>query len=177
MTRDREVLSLEPIADEPEVGRWLSALEDCRRDTLRELEPVTDAMIDVEPAGVDPIGTLLYHVALIEADWLLSDVLGPETTVPSWLEELLPLPDRDEDGRLTRLKGEDLVTHLGRLERIRAFLIEQMTPMSLEDFHRLRARESWDVSAAWVVHHLLQHEAEHRSQIAWTRDAVAAADT
>lgn len=32
----RKTLALVPIADDPEVGRWLAALEDCRRDTLRE---------------------------------------------------------------------------------------------------------------------------------------------
>lgn len=42
----RERLTLEPIADAPEVGRWLSALEDGRRDTLRELDTVTSEMLD-----------------------------------------------------------------------------------------------------------------------------------
>jgi hypothetical protein len=45
----RERLVLEPIADDPEIGRWLAALEDGRRDTLRELEGVTPAMIDWYP--------------------------------------------------------------------------------------------------------------------------------
>ncbi|HET6648564.1 MAG TPA: hypothetical protein VFH79_00215 [Candidatus Limnocylindria bacterium] len=38
---DRERLILEPLADDPEVGRWLAALEDARRDTLAELRGVT----------------------------------------------------------------------------------------------------------------------------------------
>ena len=41
---ERELLILEPIADAPEVGRWLSALDDGRVDTLRELDDVTDAI-------------------------------------------------------------------------------------------------------------------------------------
>jgi len=35
METEREVLALEPMADDPEVGRWLSAMEDARRDTLK----------------------------------------------------------------------------------------------------------------------------------------------
>jgi hypothetical protein len=36
-------------------------------------------------------------------------------------------------------------------------------------FHAPRVRERYDVSPAWVVHHLLQHESEHRSEIGWPR--------
>lgn len=42
--------------------------------------------------------------------------------------------------------------------------------MSVADFHTVRVCERYDVSPAWVLHHLLQHEAEHRSHIAWLRD-------
>lgn len=64
---DREVLSLEPIADVPEVGRWLSTMEDARRDTLKEVEGIPDEALDWEPdRRTNTIGTLLYHVALIE---------------------------------------------------------------------------------------------------------------
>ena len=40
MGPEREQLTLDPIADAPEVGRWLAAMQDARRDTLRELEGV-----------------------------------------------------------------------------------------------------------------------------------------
>jgi hypothetical protein len=30
--------------------------------------------------------------------------------------------------------------------------------MSADDFHAPRVRERYDVSPAWVLHHLLQHE-------------------
>ncbi len=41
--------------------------------------------------------------------------------------------------------------------------------MSLDDFRRARNLERYDVTPAWVVHHLLQHEAEHRGEIATIR--------
>ena len=37
--------------------------------------------------------------------------------------------------------------------------------MTREDFHRPRILERYNVSPAWVIHHLIQHEAEHRGQI------------
>src|SRR5215216_4879 len=118
MAADREVLSLEPIADDPEVGRWLAAMEDARRDTLRELTGVTDDVVDRRPPGDDnSIGTLLYHVALIEADWLLDDIF--ELTDP-WPDDLLPLADRDDEGRLFQAGGQTLQQHLDRLAAVRA---------------------------------------------------------
>src|SRR5207249_12325404 len=116
------------------------------------------------------IGTLLYHVALIEADWLLDDVLeGPAP--PQWLTELLPFSDRDEGGLLTKTAGMTLRQHLDRLAGFRSWLLEEIGAMSGEDCHRTRSRERYDVSPDWVVHHLLQHEAEHRSQIAGLRQS------
>jgi uncharacterized damage-inducible protein DinB len=174
VAREREVLALEPMADDPEVGRWLSALEDARRDTLREVDGLSHEALDRRPEGeANSIGTLLYHVALIEADWLLTDILGPESA-PPWPHELLPWGDRDPKGELTDIEGISLDLHLERLDAVRSLVHQYVRPMPASDFHRLRARTEWDVSPAWVIHHLLQHEAEHRSQIAWLKGANAA---
>jgi uncharacterized damage-inducible protein DinB len=170
---EREVLALEPQALDPEVGRWLSAMEDARRDTLRELDGLPDEALDWRPdAGANTIGTLLYHIALVEADWLLTDILGPDGGA-LWPHGLLPFDDRDPDGLLTAVEGEALERHLERLRAVRSLFLDHMRPMTGQDFHRLRSRERYDVAADWVLHHLLQHEAEHRAQIAALRDARA----
>lgn len=167
---EREVLSLEPIADVPEVGRWLSAMEDARRDTLKEVEGVPDEALDWEPdVRTNTMGTLLYHVALIEDDWLFVDTLESPAHAKR-RTDLFPYPDRVEGDRLAPVTGFTLAEHLERLEIVRSILLELLSPMTLEDFHRLRALERYDVSPAWVLHHLLQHEAEHRSHLAWVRD-------
>ena len=169
----KERLTLEPIADDPEVGRWLAALEHARRDTLHELENVSPQMVDWYPdAPLNSIGSLLYHVALIEADWLLDDIFGvplSESELAPWF----PLADRDSGGQLTDVTGESLAVHLRRLAAVREDLIERLSPMSVDDFHTPRARERYDVSPAWVVHHLLQHESEHRAEIGWVKRHVA----
>jgi len=168
--KPRERLALDPIADDPEVGRWLSALEDGRRDTLRELERVTPEMLDWYPnAPLNSIGTLLYHVALIEADWVITEILELTETPPE-IERLLPWAARDDDRNLSRIDGQDLATHLDRLQGVRDFVLHRLRPMSNEEFHRIRELEPYDVAPDWAIHHILQHEAEHRSHIAWLRD-------
>jgi uncharacterized damage-inducible protein DinB len=168
---DRKTFVLEPIADDPEVGRWLAALEDARRDTIGELSGVTSELLDWRPdAPLNSIGTLLYHIAVIETSWLLDDIFEGELG-PEWLQSLLPFSDRDDGGRLIQVDGVPIAAHLERLSAIRQYLLERLRPMSNGDFHRIRHLESYDAAPDWVLHHLLQHEAEHRSQIAWLRDS------
>jgi hypothetical protein len=129
----REVLILEPIADHSEVRRWLSAMEDAMRDTLRELEGVTDDMVDRRVVDeLNTIGTLLYHIALVEADWLLDDILGERS---DWPTDLLPYGDRDPKGVLTEVSGFSLSVHVERLAAVRELLLTRLRPMSTEDFH------------------------------------------
>src|SRR5690349_10412529 len=165
----RRRLTLEPIADDPEVGRWLAALEDGRRDTLKELESVSAEMVDWYPdAPLNSIGSLLYHIALIEADWVATEILEL-TETPAGLAALLPWPDREPDKHLSRIDGQSLGDHRARLEGVRQWALSQLRPLSNEDFHRVRGLEQYDVAPDWVIHHLLQHEAEHRAHIAWLR--------
>jgi hypothetical protein len=168
--RPRQRLALDPIANDPEVGRWLAALEDGRRDTLRELDGVTPEMLDWYPdAPLNSIGTLLYHVALIEADWVITEILELTETPPD-VGRLLPWADRDADGHLWRIEGKDLASHLDRLQGVRDFVLARLRPMSNDEFHRIRELDAYDVAPDWALHHILQHEAEHRSHIAWLRD-------
>jgi hypothetical protein len=167
---ERERLTLEiGLADAPEVGRWLAAMEDGRRDTLKELEGITEEMLDARPQGSEnTIGASLYHVALIEADWLFDDLLGQDLGATE-LSSLFPFDARDEHGILTGVAGIPLDEHLVRLARVRSVLLDRIGQMSIADFTAPRAREGYDVSPVWVIHHLLQHESEHRAEIGWLR--------
>ena len=180
MARDRLVLQGDPDADpavDSAVGPWLAALADSRRRTLDALRDLPPDAVDALPAfGLNTIGTLLYHVAAIEADWLFEDILGPESGI-EWPAELFPFDVREEGGRLTPVLGMSLEDHLGRLERARRLLNDHLRPMGADEFHRPRGRRDYDVSAGWVVHHLLQHEAEHRAQISAARQQLGARES
>lgn len=145
-------------------------MEDSRADTVRELVDVTPEMLDWRPdAPLNSIGTILYHIALVETSWLLDDIFEGDPG-PDWLKSLLPFEDRDGTGRLIQVDGVSMAAHLERLGEVRRYLLERLRPMSNGDFHRVRRRTSYDAAPDWVLHHLLQHEAEHRSHIAWLRD-------
>jgi uncharacterized damage-inducible protein DinB len=170
MTRTR--LVLDSVGGDPEVGRWLAGLEEVRRDTLKVLAEVPEDAVDRDPGdGGDSVGTVLYHVALVEADWVFTDVLDREADIG---RDLFPADDRTEDGHLSQIRGETLAQHLERLATTRSKIMAELRSMSVEDFHRVRARDDYDVSAAWVVFHLIDHEVEHRVRLSALRDAFRA---
>jgi uncharacterized damage-inducible protein DinB len=152
----------------PEIGRWLWALEDTRQRTEQSLEGIGTAAIDWSPAlGGNSIGTLLYHIAAIEVDWLFTDVLQRE--FPPEVEPLFPYDVRDEQGRLVTVQDVSLEEHLDRLATTRAILLASFRDMDVREFRRLRHMAGYSVTPEWVLHHLMQHEAEHRGQIAELR--------
>ncbi len=58
-----------------------------------------------------------------------------------------------------------MATHMQRLDAVRQLLLAAFRGMSLDEYRRPRHLEQYDVSPQWVLHHLIQHEAEHRGQI------------
>jgi uncharacterized damage-inducible protein DinB len=169
LVASRQVFALEPIARDPEVGRWLSAMEWARRETLGLLEKVSDDMVDFRPSGGEnTIGTLLYHLALVEAEWLVEQIF--EGTL-AWPHADLQLGDHDPEGALRPVEGVTLSQHIARLDAVRSMFFASLRPMTAEEFHRVRPRDDFDVAPDWVVKHLVQHEAKHRAQIAALREA------
>lgn len=146
----------------PEVGAALWRLEDARDRTLRLLADVPWDLVDRSVSG-NTIGTILYHVALIEADWLFSEIL--EAELPADLAARFPADDRDAQGILTAVHGESVDDHRARLAAVRAELLARLRGMDDVAFHQVRKMPSYDVSPAWVLHHLAQHEAEHRAEV------------
>jgi len=173
---DRERLLLEPAAGTPQVGLLIAGMEDGRRRTLRELASVHDAMLGERPVALPlhTIGQLLYHVALIEADWVLSEIQElPESAWPEWVDGEFPIAVRDEAGRLSDVPPEPMERALARLVRVRTHALAVIGALDDVELHRIRSLPPYDVTLASAVHHLVQHEAERRAHIALIRDLLA----
>ncbi len=152
-----------PDATAPGVARMTWMMEDTRQLTLETLETMPAEWVDWMPPVGESVGTLLYHLAAVEADWLYEEILV--TPFPPAAEDLLPYPMRTQSGNLQPVLGESLQTHLDRLSKVRAALLETLAQMDDADLRRVRALPLYDVTPEWVLHHLMQHEAEHRGQI------------
>ncbi|MBK7894228.1 MAG: DinB family protein [Anaerolineaceae bacterium] len=160
-----EQLQIEPLpATDPAIGRALWQLEGARGRLKELLATLNPDWLDWEPyPGGNSIGTLLYHIALIEIDWLFAEVLEQEYSEAA--KALLPYPDRDKSGRLFGVTAVSLPDHLQRLDTARQMLLDVFTNLSLADFRRARQLPHYHVTPEWVLFHLTQHETEHRGQI------------
>lgn len=151
----------------PEVAPWLWAMEETRRGLLATVKGLAQPALDWRgPTGSDnSIGALLYHVALIEMSWLYDDVLGEEP--PDDIVALFPHDHRDAHGVLHQAPAQTLKDHLHRLGVTRARFLEVVAPMSADVWHTPREPkgEDYACSPAWVVFHLVEHEAGHTFQV------------
>ena len=170
--RQRLVLDDWPGAADPEAGRWLSALDRVRRGTNELLNEIEPTAIDTDPGdGGDSLGTVIYHLALVEVDWVYSDILDRESDIP---RSMFPHDDREVNGRLTPVTGESMAEQRARLDRAREMVAEVVAGLSSEEFLRVRPRSWGETSAAWIVFHLIDHELDHRHRLSQIRDAFRA---
>lgn len=148
----------------PDIGRILWMLEDTRRRTKHALKGVTEQVLDWSYSQhSNSIGSILYHIAAIEASWLFTEILQKE--FPQEVEDLFSYDVRDSQGRLCVVKGVSLAEHINRLDKTRRYLLGALQEMTADEFRSIRSFEGYDVTPEWVIHHLIQHEAEHRGQI------------
>ena len=146
------------------VGRWLAYLAQGRERTLSMLEGLDEAALHwTSPEHPNSVGTLLYHVAAIELDWLYVEIL--EQAIPPEVREHLPFEVSDGAGRLTPVEWE-LARYTGLLERSYVLLENTLITFDEGEFLRTRVLPDYSVTPEWVCLHLLQHEASHRGQMA-----------
>lgn len=173
-SREQRVIQI-PTGYDPLIAPWVWLLEDTRRRTKAALAGLTTATLDwVPPEGGNNIGTLLYHLVVIELSYLYEDILQI-TEMPQELSALVIYDVRDAHGQLTVVKGEPLGIHLLRLDTGRGLLLNTLRTLTPTEFRRVRPVESYDITPEWALHHLMQHEAEHRGEIMALRQRAEAA--
>jgi uncharacterized damage-inducible protein DinB len=156
---------------EPLGGTKLWGFENSRQRTLRTLEGFELNLLDWLPSwGGNTISALLYHLAAIEVDWLFTDILEKDE-FPLEIDELFPYDVRDQDGNLTTVPGISLRAHQQRLAAMREYFMDAMLDITDDEFRRARSFPDYLVTPQWVIHHLMQHEAEHRGEIMMIQEA------
>jgi uncharacterized damage-inducible protein DinB len=154
-----------PAGYDPQVGLRIGAMEDTRRRTKEALEGVSPEVLNWAGVGnPNSIATLLYHIAAIEMDWLYIDILG-QSNIPPEVTSLLPYDVRDDEGLLVAVQGASLRAHMDRFDATRKALLSELMGLRVGDLGTVRHLPDYDVTPEWVLHHLMQHEAEHRGQI------------
>jgi uncharacterized damage-inducible protein DinB len=164
MPLERKSLQITPLPEfEEEIGRLLWCLEDVRRTLITGLTGTSQSTLDTKIDDRPTIGSLLYHIALVEADWLYVEVLGTEWDPE--IRSLFPFESRFEDSTLTHIEGQNLEAYFHRLNTVREVFLSHFQSMVLTDWRKPRILEHYEVTPEWVVYHLIEHESHHRGQI------------
>lgn len=149
------------------IGFYLSGLNDVREQLREALVGMSDEQIGRRAvAGAHPIGALVLHIGEAEWWWIQCVVGGrkmndDDRRVSHW--DVLDDPDGFASKRYSAEYCLDAID--GIRERTR----KDLALLTDNDLDRLvgfeRRGKTTEVSLRWVLHHLMDHEAQHKGQI------------
>ncbi len=156
------------------------ALAEQRKKLIAETRELTVEDLDWQFApGMNTIGMLLAHVAFAEAHLVQVGVLG-ETT--GHAQDVIGITEEDEglplppDGRPSpAVSGKPVAFFHSMLDRSHAHTRAAVAPLTDADLARIVTRPPRPdgtvrvLDAAWVLYHLVEHEAGHLGQISLLR--------
>ena len=149
------------------IGFYLSGLEEVREQLREAVEKMSDQHID-NPAIPDAhaIGALVLHIGEAEWYWMQGVVSGQKVTAEV---RNAPFWDVLKDPEAFAGKGYSAEFCLSEIKKIRAQTCETLATFKDSDLERIfsieRGGEIHDRSLRWILHHLIDHEAQHKGQI------------
>jgi uncharacterized damage-inducible protein DinB len=169
----------------PQVGLFIAELDDQNRRLLEDLKDITPAELEWQSApGMNTIGMLLAHIAIVEAWWMHVGPLAKGSTEAAAepLPGIIGMGFKDDGLPIERagglpapnLAGKDLAFYADALQRARNFTKEITVSMTNDDLDRTGSLKRRDGSTGtytvrWVLYHVLEHEAAHYGQISFIR--------
>ena len=158
-----------------EAASFYAQLEDQARILRESLQGITPQELEWQPErGMNTIGMLLAHNAIVDVFWTQLAILGIKETdsLPaigiSMDDDGMPLP-QDAEGP-ANLKGKPLAFYEDLLTRGRAYVKDAWSKVSDADMDKQTTRERPDGSrriftVRWAMYHILEHYAGHRGQV------------
>jgi uncharacterized damage-inducible protein DinB len=149
------------------IGFYLSGMDEVRAQLREALEGMSDEQLARRAVdGAHAIGALALHCVAAEWLWMRRTTDGSELT--------------DEDRRTAHMnvledpdafaaKGYTAEYCLNALDAVREQTRERLASFSDGDLDHLysfvRQGRTFEVSLRWTLHHLIDHEAQHKGQI------------
>ena len=155
---------------DPGIGRWLWAMEEARKRTLRIVQGLDQRTLDWESGdgNENAIGSLLYHIAEVEMGWLWGNIKGLMEMPPDVQSSFPFESEYEETGRITTVPGVPLEEHLSRLEQSREIFLKEVKGLTAAEWQTLlpdTLDSTYEATPEWILYHLIEHEMEHNEQI------------
>jgi len=150
-----------------EIGLYLSGMEEVREQLREAVQGMPDDHIG-HPAipGAHAIGALVLHIGEAEWYWMQCVVSGHKVT-----EEIRCAPYWDvlKDPQSFPGKSYSAEFCLNEIKKLREHTHETLAAFKDSDLERIfsieRRGETHERSLRWILHHLIDHEAQHKGQI------------
>lgn len=149
------------------IGLYLSGLNEVREQLHEALADLTDEQVARRAvSGAHSIGALALHIGEAEWWWIQCVVAGRKMTdedrrVAHW--DVL----EDPDGFAAN--GYSAEYCMNAIDEIRKRTRQHLSSFTDDDLDRLfsykKRGKTVEVSLRWVLHHLMDHEAQHKGQI------------
>jgi len=158
-----------------EAASFYAQLEDQARILRESVQGMTPQELEWQPErGMNTIGMLLAHNAIVDVFWTQLAILGITETdsLPaigiSMDDDGMPLA-ADAEGP-ANLKGKPLAFYEDLLARGRGFVREAWAKVSDADMDKQITRDRPDgskriLSVRWAMYHIIEHYAGHRGQV------------
>jgi uncharacterized damage-inducible protein DinB len=145
------------------IGYYLSGMEEVRGQINEAVKTIPDDLIG-KPAflGAHSIGGLVLHIGEAEWFWMQMVVAGRELT--DAVRNSVYWDILDDVERVAR-NNHSTEFCLREIENIRNQTREVLFSFSDADLDRTITYDEDEHNLRWILHHLIDHEAQHKGQI------------
>ena len=184
-TPQRSVIELPPGYRSKEVASFITQMDDQSRRLAEATRDITAEELGWQPKpGMNTIGMLLAHNAIVEVFWTAIALKGEEKPVGepvlgiSFDDDGMPIP---EDGKPpAALAGKNRAYFDDLLRQAREYLKEAAKNVPDSDLDREIVRNRPDgtqriINVRWYFYHILEHYSGHHGQILLLRHLHRAA--
>lgn len=171
----REVLEMPAGFRSKEAASFFAQLNDQSARLTEDTRQLTPEALAWQPApGMNTIGMLLAHIAIVEVFWTQ---VGPLALTKFESESTLGIGVDDDGMPLAEggsppagLHGKDIAYYDDLLRRARAYCQKALAALSDTDLERDLTRTRRDGSVhvttmRWILYHMVEHLAGHYGQI------------
>jgi len=161
----------------PQVGTLVSMMTWMRKTILSPVRDLSVKELDyLQDENANSIGAMLWHLAATERFYQLNTFDGK-----SWGD----WPEKDDkefsiamslgDAGRSRLKGHDLAFYLEKLERVRAYSLQELAKRDDEWLLKVDTNWMWTYPTnnycKWF--HVVEHESNHNGQIKFIKSRIS----
>lgn len=160
--------SLSPVEGfSPGVGLALAAMEEVRGQLHRIVEELSDEdLARLAFPGAHSVGALVLHIGEAEWWWINCIVLGHELTDTDRAQAYWDVLVDPDAFAAKNYSARFCLETIGRIRgETRAFLAA-LDDRELENIYgHTHGGRTIEASLRWILHHLVDHEAQHKGQI------------